>query len=136
MAITSTIRGASREKRYEELGLESLQSRCCCRKLEMFYKIYKSESSQYLFKLIIEKTHAFATRNVGVYATRNVDNIPFFRRNFFKNLFFPSTIIEWNNLDPTLCNSKVFSAFKNSILKFIRPSPSNVFDCGNHKGIN
>ena len=53
------------------------------------------------------------------------------RHNFFKNCFFPSTIIEWNNLDPTLQNSKSFAEFKNSILKFIRPSPSNC----NCKGI-
>ena len=86
----------------------------------MFYKIYKNKSPQYLFKLIPEKTHA--------YTTRNVDNIPCFkiRHNFFKNSFFPSTIIEWNNLDPTLWNSKRFVDFKNSILKFIRPSPSNI----------
>ena len=57
------------------------------------------------------------------------------RHNFFKNTFFPSTIIEWNNLDPTLRNSKSFVVFKNSILKFIRPSPSNVFNCNNYKGI-
>ena len=76
------------------------------------------------------------TRNVThACATRNVDNIPCFkiRHNLFKNSFFPSTIIEWNNLDPTLRNSKSFVDFKISILKFIRPSPSNVFNCNNHK---
>ena len=80
-------------------------------------------------KLIPEKTHA--------YATRNVDNIPFFniRHNFFKNLFFSSTIIEWSNLDSAPCKSKHFAVFKNNILKFIRPFPSNVIDCDNHKGI-
>ena len=41
------------------------------------------------------------------------------RHNFFKSSFFPSTIIEWNNLDPTLRNSKRFADFKKSILKFI-----------------
>ena len=72
-----------------------------------------------------------------VYATRNFDNIPCFkiRHNFFKNSCFPSTIIEWNNLDPTIRNSKSFVDFKNSSLKFIRPSPSNVFNCNNYKGI-
>ena len=30
---------------------------------------------------------------------------------------------------------KNFADFKNSILKFIRPSPNNVFNCNNHKGI-
>ena len=95
----------------------------------MFYKIYKNKSPQYIFKLIPEKTHA--------YATRNVDNIPCFKikHNFFKNSFFHSTIIGWNNLNPTLRNSKSFVDFKNSILKFIRPSPSIVFNCNNYKGI-
>ena len=129
MAITSVIRGTSKEKLYQELGLQSRQLRRWFRKLGTFYEIYKSKSPQYLFKLIPEKTHA--------YATTNVDNIPCFkmRHNFYKNSFFPSTIIEWNNLDPTLRNSKSFVDFKNSILKFIRPSPSNVFNCNNHKGI-
>ena len=95
----------------------------------MFYKIYKNKSPQYLFKLIPEKTHACATRNV--------DNIPCFktRHSLFKTSFFPSTIIEWNNLYPTLRNSKSFVVFKNNILKFIIHSPSNVFNCQNYKGI-
>ena len=115
LAITGAIRGTSNENLYHELGLESLQLRRWYRKLGMFYKIYKNRSPQYLFKLISEKTHT--------YATGKVDNIPCFeiRHNFFKNSFFPSTIIEWNNLDPTLRNSKSFANFKNSILKFIRP---------------
>ena len=129
LAITGTIRRTSKENHYQELGLESLQLRRWYIKLGMFYKIFKKKSPQYFFKPILEKTHG--------YATRNVDNILCFkvRHNFFKNSFFPSTIIEWNNLDPILRNSKSFVVFKNSMLKFIRPSPSNVFDCNNYKGI-
>ena len=69
------------EKLYLELGLESLQLQRWHKDLRMFYKIYKNKSPQYLFKLILEKTH--------VYTTRNVDNIPYFRtrQNFFKNSF-------------------------------------------------
>ena len=93
----------------------------------MFYKIYKNKSPRYLFKLIPEKTHA--------YATRHVDKIQFFnvRPKFFKNSFFPSAIIEWNNLDHILGTQKVFVVFKSNILRFIRPSTSNVSDCDNHK---
>ena len=129
LTITGAMRGTSKEKHYKELGLESLQLRRWYRKLGIFFKIYKSKSFQYLCKLIPEKTHA--------YATRNVDSIPCFkiRHNFFKNCFFSSTNIEWNNLDLTLGNSKNFVDFKNSTLKFIRPSPSNVFDCNNYKAL-
>ena len=39
--LTEAIRGSSREKLYQELGLESLQLRRWYRKLCCFYKIYK-----------------------------------------------------------------------------------------------
>ena len=40
LAITGAIRGTSKEKLYQELGLESLQFRRSFRKLGMFYKIF------------------------------------------------------------------------------------------------
>ena len=50
-------------------------------------------------------------------------------------MLFPSTIIEWNKLDPDLRNSDSFSAFKKSILNFIRPSPNSIFNCHNPKAL-
>ena len=60
-------------------------------------------------------------------------NIPLFKtnNNLFKNSFFPSTIIKWKNLDPNLRNSDTYGTFKNTILKFIRPSHNSVFECHN-----
>ena len=49
LAITGAIRGTSKEKLYQEIGLEFLQLRCRYRKLGMFYKIFKRKSPQYLF---------------------------------------------------------------------------------------
>ena len=54
---------------------------------------------------------------------------------FFKNSFFPSTIIEWIKLDPHLRKSEHFSVFKSNNLKFIRPSPNSVYNCHNPRGI-
>ena len=56
LAITGAIRGTSKEKLYQELGLESLQLRRWYRKLGIFYQIFKNKSPQYLFKLIPKKT--------------------------------------------------------------------------------
>ena len=70
LAITGAMRGTSKEKLFQELGLESLQLRRWYRKLGMFYKIFKSKSPQYLFKLIPKKTYSYVTRNAG--------NIPLF----------------------------------------------------------
>ena len=57
------------------------------------------------------------------------------KHNFFKNSFFPSTIIEWNKLDPEIRNSASFYSFKENILTFIRPAPNSIFQCHNPKGI-
>ena len=129
LALTGAIRGSSREKLYQELGLESLQLRRWYRKLCCFYKIYNKQAPGYLTELI-------PTRNEA-YQTRHLANIPSlsFKHNFFKNTFFPSTILEWNKLDPSLRNSTSYNVFKNSILKFIRPSPNKIFQCHNPKGI-
>ena len=113
LAITGAIRGTSKEKIYQELGLESLQL--------LFYKVFKNEHPKYLFNLIPVRSTPYATRTVG--------NIPLIKtkHNFFKNSFFPSAIIEWNNLDPNLRNSKSISVFKEKILNFLQPFPNFFF---------
>ena len=129
LAITGAIRGTSREKIYQELGLESLQSRRWYRKLTMFYKIYKNKSPFYLFNLIPEKTSSYATRNVGQILLIKI------KYKFFKSTFFPSAIIEQNELDPAIQNAESLVIFKSNILKFIKPTPRRFFNCYNRKGI-
>ena len=129
LAITRAIRGTSKEKIYQELGLESLQLRCWYRKLCLFYKVFKNEHPKCLFNLIPVRSTPYATRTAG--------NIPLTmtEHNFFKNSFFPSAIIEWNNLDPSFRNSKSVSVFKEKILNYIRTFPNSFFDCHNPKRI-
>ena len=57
-----------------------------------------------------------------LYPMRNALHIPLLNanHNFFKNSFFPSTIIEWNELDPGLRKAESLSLFKTKILKFVR----------------
>ena len=114
LAITRAIRGTSRAKLYQELGLESLQERRWHR------KIFKVQSPDYLFKILPSIKRA--------YNTRNVDYIPCFntRHKFFMNSFFPSTLIEWSNLDINIRNSESYAIFKKSILRFIRPSENPI----------
>ena len=60
------------------------------------------------------------------------------KHNFFKNSFFPSSVIEWNKLDPNFRNATSLNLFKKDLLKFIRPSPNvflSVFKFHNCKGI-
>ena len=57
-------------------------------------KLHNFLPSAALIELIPEKA--------STYVTRNAENIPLvnIKHNFYKNLLFPSSIIEWNNLDP------------------------------------
>ena len=130
LAITGAIRGSSREKLYQELGLESLQQRRWFRKLCYFFKIAKNESSKSLSDKIPSTRTAYRTRN-------NIDNSPRFnvKHALFKNSFFPSTVIEWNNLDKSIRSSESFAVFKKTILQFIRPTPNSTFNCHNPIGI-
>ena len=69
--------------------------------------------------------------------TVNYNNIPLLnvKHEYFRNSFFPSTVIEWNKLDNNIRNSESVSAFKKQILKFIRPSPNSTFNVHHPHGI-
>ena len=83
LAIRSAIRGTSKEKLYNELGLESLQNRRWYRKLSFLYKVIANKSPSYLFKMIPKKNMSRPTRGS--------DNIPLLstKHNFFQNSYFP-----------------------------------------------
>ena len=71
------------------------------------------------------------------YRTRQCDKIPAInvKHDFFKNTFFPSTIIEWNKLDWKIKTSESIETFEKRILSFIRQYPNSIFYCHNPKGI-
>ena len=87
LPIAGVIRGTSKEKLAEELGLESIQVRRWYSKLSCFYKLFNNKHPNYLFKLMPSRSSGYVTRN-----THNL----FFktRHTFLKNSFFPSPIIE------------------------------------------
>ena len=128
-AIAGAIRGTSKEKLYQELGFESLQSRKWFRKLSLFYKILKYESPPYLYQLI--------PKPLTSYSTRNSENLPLIKANhtFFKNTFFPSTIIEWNKLDSNIRCSPPYKLFRKRIQEFIRTQPNSIFNVPNSLGL-
>ena len=113
LAITGAIRGTSKEKLYNELGLESIVS----------------QSPSYLFKMIPKKNMSRPTRGS--------DNIPLLgkKHNFFQNSYFPSSIKEWNRLDIDIRKSDSISIFKKRILSFIRPLPNKVSNYHNPQGL-
>ena len=98
---------------YQELGFGSLRVRRWYRKPWLFskvlnneYKVLNNEHLQYLFN--------FNSVRRTLYSTRNALNIPLLitNHNFFKNSFFPSTIIEWNKLGIGLIKAESLSVFR------------------------
>ena len=129
LATTGAIRGSSREKLYQELGLESLKLRRWYRKLVVFYKINASKCPTYLYKLIPKRECPYQTRQLKDIPLINV------KHDFFKNSFFPSTIIDWNNMDDNIRFSPSLEVFKKSILNVIRPKENHTFDIHNPVGV-
>ena len=69
------------------------------------FKTLKNKSPDYLFRIIPQRRSS--------HITRNSDKIPLFKvnHNFYKNSFFSSTTIGWNNLDQNLRSSKSYTLF-------------------------
>ena len=129
LIINGAIKGSSIEKIYHQLAIESLKKRWWFRKLALFYKIYKTKHPPYLYDLIPKRE--------CIHETRQINNIPLInvRHNYFKNSFFPSSIIEWNNLDIDIRSASSIDIFKKSILKIIRPKANSIFDIHNPLGV-
>ena len=72
-------------------------------------------------------------RRISPCTTRNIDANPLFNttHSFYKNLFYPSTTVEWNNLDQAFRCYETFSLFRYYILKFVRSLPNSFRKCEN-----
>ena len=64
VAIAVGIKGTSRLKLYNEIGLEPLKSRRWFRKLCTIYKIKSTGLPSYLYDLIAKSCHIYNTRSV------------------------------------------------------------------------
>ena len=129
LAITGCIRGTSKEKLYEELGLESLDRRRWYRRMCLFWKIVKGFAPDYLCNLLPILQHSRNPNRQNCYSSFSKNT------NFFANSFFPHCTDQWNELDPTIKQLQSISLFKKALLKFIRPTAAHVFDVTDHSGL-
>ena len=99
--MTGAIQGTSREKIYQELGLELLKSRRWYKRVSSMFKVMKEEAPNYLINLFPKCERNTRTRK---------NSIPTFncRTNCFKYSFFPPNLNDWFNLDLNIRNSIVF----------------------------
>ena len=126
LAITGAWKGTNRDKIYEELGWETLDSRRQCHRLIMFYKIINNFTPNYL-KVPIPIRNRSSSR---------ISRIPTLhcRTNKYINSFYPNSITCWNNLDPDIKSSVSISLFKKKIFNIIRPNKKDMFQILDRKG--
>ena len=128
LSIRGAIQGTSRDKIYQELGLESLKSRRWYKRLTCMFKIMRNEAPDYLINLVPKCEYAINTRNC---------HIPMYhcRTDCFKYSFLPSALRDWFKLDESIRNSESISIFKTKLLSFIRPAQSSIYNILNQIGI-
>ena len=84
----SAIKGTSRERLYQELGLESLSDRRLYRRLIFFFNIVTHNLPDYLYTLLPANQRSYdAERNKLFRAS-------FSHTNYFSNTFFPYCVSE------------------------------------------
>ena len=93
LAITGCFRSTSRDKLYQELGLESLSDRRWARRLSFLYKILNGLATPYLYNLVPPlNTIFYKIRNRRLFKTLAV------RTESFQGSFFPFCVSQWNTL--------------------------------------
>ena len=119
LAITGAVRGASKEKLYQELGLESLKDLKWLRQMLCLYKIISTKLPPYLYELIspLQMSHRYP----GCFQTFRC------RTTFFQNLFLPFTTTEWNKLDSDIKHIDSRAMLRKNLLTFIRPPENDTY---------
>ena len=89
LAITGAIRGASKEKLYQDLGLESLKDRRWLRPTSYLYKIISIKLPSYLYELIppLQRSHRYP----GCFQTFRC------RTTFFQDSFYHLSLLNGIN---------------------------------------
>ena len=107
LAMTGAIRGTSKEKLYQELGLESLKDRRWLRRMSYLYKIISTKLPPYLYELIppLQRSNRYPSCCQTFRC----------KTTFFQNSFLPFAITEWNKLDSDL---KIFIPMQCSVKSF------------------
>ena len=122
LAITGAIKGTSRERLYQELGLESLCDRRRYRRLIYFFNIVKHHSPNYLSSLLPDKQRSLNPQRSELYKEI------FSHSLYFDSSFYPFCVKAWNQLESCLRNSLTVSIFKKALLKCYRPTARSIFN--------
>ena len=119
LAITGAIRGTSKEKLYQELGLEFLKDRRWLRRMSYLYKTISTKVPPYLYELIppIQRSHRYPS----CFQTFRC------KTTFFQSSCLPFAITESNKLDSDIKNINSQAMLHKNLLAFIRPLGNDTY---------
>ena len=127
LAITGAIKRSSREKLYQELGLDYLYSRRWARRLCLLYKVFSSGQPSYIYDFL--RPLRTSRRHV------NSCDLVSYKSEYFKNFFTSNLIYEWNKLVYDMRSSSSYNLFSNTLLTFIRPVRRKTFNINDSVGV-
>ena len=104
-----------------------MQNRRTMRKLCLIQQILVDKSPSYLYKIIEKQLHRPNSRLANRQQLINIAG----QTNKYKKSFFPSTIVDWNNIDFDIKTSKTKNIFKKRLLNKIRPKKASFFNLKN-----
>ena len=130
LSITGAIRGTSRDRLYQELGLESLLQRRWFHRMVHFFKIVRGYCPDYLAALLPPKQFSRNDHRKTLYRTFRTST------EYFNNSFFPFCVNEWNTkLGEEIKNARSITKFKQFLLEFIRPRMNSIYNIHDPEGL-
>ena len=119
-----SVRGTSHQKLYNESGFCTLKERRKRHKLIQFHKMINNTCPDYLSDLLpplVSTTSPYHRR-------RPYERIiPSYRTELYRNSFFPSTTLLWNNLPVNIQESSSLSEFKRYLINNDTKVPSYYY---------
>ena len=129
LAITGCVRGTSREKIYNELGMESLYDRRTFHRLLYLYKIKNNWLPLYLKNQVPHPIPNF--HETRIHRSTWIST----RTNKYKYSFFPHSVNSWSNLSNFIKVSPSINIFKKRYLEFYHVNANSIFKVHNPLGI-
>ena len=118
--ITGTVRGTSHEKLLKESGFCTLKERRRRHKLVTYFKILQDQCPSYISNLLPN-----LVSSINPYHRRRPLEriVPRHTTDVYKNSFFPSTTVMWNNLPLHIQQSQSISQLKHYLSSSDTPVP-------------
>ena len=94
----------------------------------LLYKVFSIGQPSYIYNLL--PSIKSSRRRVNLFNSFSC------KSEYLKNSFIPNGINEWKKLDPDIRSSNSYNLFRNTLLKFIRPTQKKTFNINDSVGIN